>query len=98
MSHQRKDVVELTFFVTDTESVLMRRAGRSCQSFRRRMIRLREDTAERVRDCMSLNSWQSRCTDILEVESEPGRGSTFSCAISQSTVQAVEQEKEQNIV
>ena len=34
----------------------------------------------------------------IEVESEPGRGSTFSCAIKVKVpVQAVEQEKEQNI-
>lgn len=62
------------------------------------MIRLREDTAERVWDCMSSKQLAEQMHGHIEVESEPGRGSTFSCAIKVKVpVQAVKQEKEQNI-
>ena len=60
------------------------------------MIRLREDTAG-----LGLYVTKQLAEQMhghIEVESEPGRGSTFSCAIKVKVpVQAVEQEKEQNI-
>lgn len=98
-THQREDVVELTFFVTDT-GIGIDAQGRQklFQSFSQA-----DDSITRRYGGTGLGLYVTKqlaeqMHGHIEVESEPGRGSTFSCAIKVKVpVQAVEQEKEQNI-
>jgi len=98
-THQREDVVELTFFVTDT-GIGIDAQGRQklFQSFSQA-----DDSITRRYGGTGLGLYVTKqlaeqMHGHIEVESEPGRGSTFSCAIKVKVpVQAVKQEKEQNI-
>lgn len=98
-THQREDVVELTFFVTDT-GIGIDAQGRQklFQSFSQA-----DDSITRRYGGTGLGLYVTKqlaeqMHGHIEVESEPGRGSTFSCAIKVKVpVQAVGQEKEQNI-